>query len=133
MELRCTHDPASRGGWSEDGRKVKGTLQWVSAKHGREAEVRLYDQLFSVENPNAVDEGGTFTDNLNPDSLQIISNAFVEPALAEAKAGEFVQFLRIGYFCPDAKDHSPEKPVFNRTVTLRDTWARVQRAQEKKS
>ncbi|RLB97585.1 MAG: glutamine--tRNA ligase [Deltaproteobacteria bacterium] len=132
MELRCTHDPTSRGGWREDGPKVKGTLQWVSAKHGHKAEVRLYDQLFSVDNPNAVEEGGAFSDNLNPDSLKIISNALVEPALAEAKAGDFVQFLRIGYFCPDAKDHNPEKPVFNRTVTLRDTWARVQRSQEKK-
>jgi glutaminyl-tRNA synthetase len=128
LELHCTHDPKSRGGWTDDGRKVKGTLHWVSAKHAVKAEVRLYDQLFLKENPNETEEGRDFTANINPRSLEIKKNALVEPALAEAAPGEHFQFLRIGYFCADAVDHTRENPVFNRTSTLRDTWARVERS-----
>lgn len=126
-ELRCTYDPATRGGDSPDGRKVKATLHWVSAQHAAEVEVRLYDRLFKVENPLKVPEGGSFLDNINPDSLEVVSPVYAEPALAEAEQGASFQFERIGYFCADAKDHSKEKPVFNRTVTLRDTWARMQK------
>ena len=126
-ELRCTYDPATRGGDSPDGRKVKATLHWVSAQHAAEIEVRLYDRLFKVENPLKVPEGGSFLDNINPDSLEVVSPVYAEPALAEAEQGASFQFERIGYFCADAKDHSKEKPVFNRTVTLRDTWARMQK------
>ncbi len=126
-ELRCTYDPATRGGDSPDGRKVKATLHWVSAPHAAEIEVRLYDRLFKVENPLKVPEGGSFLDYINPDSLEVIAPAYAEPALKEAKAGDSFQFERIGYFCADSKDHSAEKPVFNRTVTLRDTWARMQK------
>lgn len=131
VELHCTHDPKSRGGWTDDGRKVKGTLHWVSAQHAVQAEVRLYDQLFFKENPDEVDEGQDFTANLNPDSLEVLSKALIEPALSEAKPGEQFQFLRMGYFCTDMLDHTPEKPVFNRTSTLRDTWARVERSMKK--
>ena len=126
-ELRCTYDPATRGGDSPDGRKVKATLHWVSAQHAAEIEVRLYDRLFKVENPLKVPEGGSFLDNINPDSLEVVSPVYAEPALAAAEQGASFQFERIGYFCADAKDHSKEKPVFNRTVTLRDTWARMQK------
>lgn len=126
-ELRCTYDPATRGGDSPDGRKVKATLHWVSAQHAAAVEVRLYDRLFKVENPLKVPEGGSFLDNINPDSLEVVSPVYAEPALAEAEQGASFQFERIGYFCADAKDHSKEKPVFNRTVTLRDTWARMQK------
>lgn len=128
VELHCTHDPKSRGGWTDDGRKVKGTLHWVSAQHAVKAEVRLYDQLFLKENPDEVEEGQDFTANLNPDSLEVLSKALIEPALSEAKPGENFQFLRMGYFCADMIEHKPEKPIFNRTSTLRDTWARVQRS-----
>ncbi len=127
VELRCTYDPATRGGDAPDGRKVKATLHWVSAQHATQAEVRLYDRLFKVENPRKFAEGGSIIDNVNPDSLEIISPAYLEPALAEAAPGDAFQFERIGYFCADAKDHTGERPVFNRTVTLRDTWARVQK------
>jgi glutaminyl-tRNA synthetase len=126
-ELRCTYDPATRGGDSPDGRKVKATLHWVSAQHAAEIEVRLYDRLFKVENPLKVPEGGSFLDHINPDSLEVISPAYAEPTLANAEPGASFQFERIGYFCADAKDHSAENPVFNRTVTLRDTWARMQK------
>ncbi|MFT5090019.1 MAG: glutaminyl-tRNA synthetase [Candidatus Latescibacterota bacterium] len=126
-ELRCTYDPATRGGDSPDGRKVKATLHWVSAQHAAEIEVRLYDRLFKVENPLKVPEGGSFLDHINPDSLEVISLAYAEPTLANAEPGASFQFERIGYFCADAKDHSAENPVFNRTVTLRDTWARMQK------
>ena len=127
VELRCTYDPATRGGDAPDGRKVKATLHWVSAQHAAQAEVRLYDRLFKVENPRKFPEGGSIIDNVNPDSLEVISPAYLEPALAEAAPGDAFQFERIGYFCADAKDHEREHPVFNRTVTLRDTWARVQK------
>lgn len=121
VELRCSHDPATKGGWSTDGRKVKGTLHWVSAAHARPAEVRLYDRLFTKENPS---EGkGDFKDWLNPDSLQVIPDALIEPSLAAFAVGENVQFERLGYFCPDP-DSTPAKPVFNRSVALKDSWAK---------
>ncbi|MEC8646575.1 MAG: glutamine--tRNA ligase/YqeY domain fusion protein [Candidatus Latescibacterota bacterium] len=127
VELRCTYDPATRGGDSPDGRKVKATLHWVSAAHAVPAEARLYDRLFNVENPRKFPEGGSIVDNINPESLEVVSPIYLEPALAEAQAGDTYQFERIGYFCADSRDHTAEQPVFNRTVTLRDTWARVQK------
>ena len=125
-ELRCVYDPESKGGQSPDGRKVKGTIHWVSAAHAVPARVRLYEHLFAVENPNAMPEGQTFLDALNPDSLREI-DAYLEPALATAPVGQTVQFERLGYFCKD-KDSTDALPVYNRTATLRDSWAR----QEKK-
>jgi len=132
VEVHCTYDPTTRGGWSEDGRKVRGTLHWVSARHAIEAEVRLYEHLFTKENPNDVEEGREFTDYLNPNSLQILNSARVEPNLARATLGGYYQFLRKGYFCVDP-DSSDKKPVFNRTVTLRDTWAKIQKTQKNTS
>jgi glutaminyl-tRNA synthetase len=130
-ELHCSYDPLSRGGGTPDNRKVKGTLQWIAAKVACRAEVRLYDRLFSKENPEQVEvEGQDFTSNLNPDSLTLNRQALVEPALAEVAPGQQVQFMRIGYFVADSKDHTAAKPVFNRTATLRDNWARVERAQQ---
>ncbi len=126
IELRCVYDPESRGGQSPDGRKVKGTIHWVSARHAIPAEVRLYDQLFAAENPNAAPEGQTFLDHINPQSLAVVEG-LLEPALASLPVGEKVQFERLGYFCKD-KDSTDARPVFNRTATLRDTWAK----QEKK-
>ena len=120
--VRCTYDPATRGGDSPDGRKVKGTLHWVSAQHAAPAEVRLYETLFSAEEPGA--NTGSFLDDLNPRSLEVIPRAYVEPSLASPAAGLRVQFERTGYFCADP-DSRPGAPVFNRTVGLRDTWARV--------
>ncbi len=126
-EIHCTYDPQTRGGESPpDGRKVKGTIHWVSAAHARRAEVRLYDHLFKPENPNDVPDGGDFKDNLNPDSLQVLSDCLVEPSLAEAAAGDRVQFERQGYFCVDS-DSTAEKLVFNRTVSLRDSWAKIEK------
>ena len=122
VELKCEYDPESRGGQSPDGRKVKGTIHWVSAQHAVPAELRLYDVLFTDEDPEAA---GDFLENLNPDSLQIVDNAMLEPDLAEAKPGDQFQFMRQGYFVVDP-DSTPEKMVFNRTVTLRDTWAKQQ-------
>jgi glutaminyl-tRNA synthetase len=129
IELRCTYDPDTHGGWSQDGRKVKGTLHWVSAAHGVEAEVRLYDHLFTRENPNEVEEGKDFTDDINPKSLQVLNACRIEPSLADASPGSIFQFMRLGYFCVDTKYSSPNKPVFNRTVTLRDTWAKIEKKQ----
>ena len=129
VEVHCTYDPTTRGGWSEDGRKVRGTLHWVSAPHAIKAEVRLYEHLFTKENPNEVEEGRDFTDYLNPNSLQILDSARVEPSLADAKLGSYYQFLRKGYFCVDP-DSTDNKPVFNRAVTLRDTWAKIQKTQK---
>ncbi|MCB0143251.1 MAG: glutamine--tRNA ligase, partial [Caldilineaceae bacterium] len=123
-ELRCTWDPESRGGNAPDGRKVRGTIHWVSAQHAIPAEVRLYDRLFATENPDDVDDEGDFTDNLNPDSLEINTHALVEPSLANAEPGERYQFERLGYFCVDP-DSTPDNLVFNRTVTLRDSWAKI--------
>jgi glutaminyl-tRNA synthetase len=125
VELRCTYDPATRGGDAPDGRKVKATLHWVSAAHALEAEVRLYDHLFTKQNPNEVQEGQDFTANLNPDSLQVLNDCRVEPSLAGAAPGSRYQFERQGYFCVDAEDSTAERLVFNRTVTLRDTWAKL--------
>ena len=126
IELHCTYDPKSRGGWTDDGRKVKGTLHWVSAAHAVPAEVRLFDRLFLKENPDEVEEGQDFTSNLNPDSLKVLTNSLVEPSLKEAQPGIYYQFLRQGYFCADP-DSTPEKPIFNRTVTLRDSWAKIEK------
>mgnify|MGYP000411159062 CR=1 FL=1 len=124
VELRCTYDPATRGGDAPDGRKVKATLHWVSAEHAVDAEVRLYEHLFTKENPEEVEEGRDFTANLNPDSLQVLTGCKAEPSLARAKPLERLQFERLGYFCVDP-DTAPGRVVFNRTVTLRDTWAKV--------
>jgi len=124
-EIRCTYDPATRGGDAPDGRKVKGTLHWVSAKHAVAAEVRLYDRLFNVENPAKIEEGKSATDCLNPDSLKVIERAFVEPSVKEKSPGDRMQFERLGYFCIDP-DTTSERLVINRTVALRDSWARMQ-------
>jgi glutaminyl-tRNA synthetase len=126
VELRCTYDPATRGGSSPDGRKVKGTIHWVSAAHAVEAEVRLYDRLFTAEDPGEAKEGADFESVLNPDSLETVTG-YVEPSLAGAEPGSRYQFERLGYFCVDSKDSSPERPVFNRTVTLRDSWAKIEK------
>jgi glutaminyl-tRNA synthetase len=125
VEIRCTYDPATRGGDSPDGRKPKATLHWVSAEHAVEAEVRLYDRLFTRQNPDDVDEGEDFVASLNPESLEVLDRCRLEPSLGEAAAGETFQFERLGYFCVDP-DSTAERPVFNRTVTLKDTWAKVQ-------
>jgi len=127
VELRCTYDPATRGGDAPDGRKVKGTLHWVSVKHAVEAEVRLYDHLFLHENPQDVAEGQTYRDNLNPNSLEVVRGCFIEPSLAQAKPGVTYQFERTGYFCADSGRSRRDALVFNRTVGLRDSWAKAQR------
>ncbi len=126
-EIHCIYDPQTRGGSSPDGRKVKGTIHWVSAAHARDAEVRLYDRLFTVADPDAAGDGGEFTDFLNPDSLEILSEAKVEPALAEILTAEPFQFERLGYFCADSRDSKADSLVFNRAVTLRDSWAKKAR------
>lgn len=123
--VKATYDPDSKGGESPDGRKVKGTIHWVSAKHAVNAEVRLYDMLFKVEDPDEIPEGGDYKDNLNPESLIILKNSKVEPALANVDAGSRFQFLRMGYFCVDSKDSKPGALVFNKTVGLKDTWAKI--------
>jgi glutaminyl-tRNA synthetase len=127
VELRCTYDPETRGGDSPDGRKVKATLHWVSAPHSVEAEVRLYDHLLGVAEPGE----GDFKTYLNPNSLETLKSCRVEPGLRGAAAGSRYQFERLGYFCVDAVDSSQERPVFNRTVTLRDTWAKIEKSQKK--
>lgn len=127
IELHCSYDPNSRGGWAQDGRKVKGTLHWVTEQHAIPIEVRLYEHLFTKENPENVEKGQDFTANINPDSLRVLSNALAEPDLKNAKPGNRFQFLRQGYFCADLKDHSGKHPVFNRTVTLRDSWAKIEK------
>lgn len=124
VELRCTYDPESRGGMSPDGRRVKGTIHWVSAQHAISAELRLYDHLFTKPNPYDVEEGQDFIVNLNPDSLVVVKSAKLEPSLADAAPGVSYQFMRKGYFTADSKDSRPGALVFNRTVGLRDTWAR---------
>ncbi len=129
VELRCTYDPATRGGDSADGRKVKATLHWVSVKHAKTATVNIYDTLFTKENPEDVAEGRDFTDNMNPDSLKVLTGCFIEPYAASAKPLERFQFERLGYFCAD-KCSTPESLVFNRTVTLKDTWAKIQQKTE---
>jgi glutaminyl-tRNA synthetase len=132
IELHCTYDPQTRGGDAPDGRKVKGTLHWVSASHAVPAEVRLYEHLFLKENPNEVEEGKDFTDYINPNSMKKLKNCMVEPGLAASGPGDRVQFERLGYFCVDAKDSKEGSLVFNRTVTLRDTWAKILKAQQQK-
>jgi glutaminyl-tRNA synthetase len=129
VELRCELDPESRGGSTPDGRRVKGTLHWVSASEGLKAEVRLYDHLFKQENPDKVEEGTDFLDNINPASLEVLTDCIVEPALAEVKVGVPMQFLRMGYFCKD-KDSAPGRLVFNRTISLKDGWAKEQKKQD---
>ena len=127
MELHCTYDPSTRGGDAPDGRKVKATLHWVSAKHAVPAEVRLYEHLFTKENPLKVEEGEDFKDSINPDSLKVAKGCMLEPSLAEVKPGSIYQFERLGYFYVDP-DTTDKKIVFNRTVTLRDQWARINKA-----
>ena len=129
-ELRCTYDPATRGGDAPDGRKVKATLHWVSAEHSLPAQARLYDHLFTKENPADVEEGTDWKSNINPKSLETLENCCVEPALADATPGSRFQFERLGYFCVDP-DSTKGKLVFNRTVSLKDEWARIQKAQKK--
>jgi glutaminyl-tRNA synthetase len=130
VEVHCTYDPESRGGSSPDARRVRGTLHWVSAAHAVDAEVRLYDRLFVTENPNDVPAGSNFTDNLNPDSLETLTSCKLEPSLAGAAPGSRYQFERLGYFCADPVDSSQGNLVFNRTVPLRDSWARIEQAQQ---
>jgi glutaminyl-tRNA synthetase len=125
VEIHCTYDPATRGGDSPDGRKVKSTIHWVSAAHAIDAEVRMYETLFTRENPNDVEEGQEFTANLNPNSLEVLRGCKLEPNLSAAPAGARYQFERLGYFAVDP-DSAPGKPVFNRTVALRDTWAKIE-------
>jgi glutaminyl-tRNA synthetase len=132
VEVHCTYDPATRGGNAPDGRKVKSTIHWVSAAHALNAEVRIYDKLFTKEDPNQVEEGQEFTANLNPGSLEVIAQAKLEPSLANAPVEGRYQFERLGYFCVDP-DSKPGRLVFNRTVALKDTWAKVEKKIEKKS
>ena len=129
VELRCTYDPDTKGGTSKDGRRVRGTSHWVSAEHALDAEVRLFDHLFSKEDPDDVPPGGDFTDNINADSLTVLQSCKVEPGLASCRPGESFQFLRQGYFCVDP-DSTEGSLVFNRTVALRDTWARLDRSRQ---
>ena len=131
-EIHCTYDPETRSGRPAAGRKVKATLHWVSAEHAVNAEIRLYDHFFTKPDPDNVEDGQAFTDYLNPHSLEILTDCTVEPSLAQAEAGSRFQFERQGYFCVDAVDSSPGRPVFNRTVTLRDTWAKIQKAEQQK-
>jgi glutaminyl-tRNA synthetase len=131
-EVHCTYDPTTRGGNAPDGRKVKSTIHWVSAAHALDAEVRMYDKLFTKEDPNQVEEGQEFTANLNPNSLEVIAQAQLEPSLGNAPIESRYQFERLGYFCVD-RDSESGRPVFNRTVALKDTWAKVEKKIEKKS
>lgn len=128
-EIHCTYDPATRGGWSQDGRKIKGTIHWVSAKHAAWAEVRLYDRLFIKPDPMDAEDGKDFKDYVNPHSLEVVHNCPVEPSLLTAKPEQFLQFERLGYFVADRREHGPDRLVFNRSVGLRDSWAK----QEKKT
>ncbi len=125
LELRCTYDPETKSGSSQEGRKVKGTLHWLTAAHAQRAEVRLYNHLFLKENPVDEKEYPDLKSSLNPDSLEIVQDAFIEPFLKDAVGGDRFQFLRLGYFCVDNECSTPGVPVFNRTVTLRDTWAKI--------
>jgi glutaminyl-tRNA synthetase len=142
-ELHCTYDPGSRGGMSADGRKVKGTIHWVSARHAVDAEVNLYNTLFTKPNPYEVDEDELvdeyglevsesepdrdFTDNINPNSLEVLTGCKLEPSLKDARVGESFQFMRNGYFCLDRVDATPGHLVFNRTISLVDSWAKMQK------
>jgi glutaminyl-tRNA synthetase len=131
VELHCTYDPATRGGDAPDGRKVKGTIHWVSAAQAIDAEVRLYDHLFAKPDPDDVPEGKDYRANLNPDSLVVLRGCKLEPSLAKSGVGTRFQFERLGYFCVD-KNSAPGKPIFNRAVTLRDTWAKIEKSQQQK-
>ena len=133
IELHCRYDPETRGGWSSDGRKVLGTLHWVSAAHALKAEVRLYDHLFIKADPYDVKDGSDFKANINPNSLERLTSCRVEPSLAGARPASRYQFLRQGYFCVDSVDSCERKLVFNRIVPLRDSWAKIEKAQKKKS
>jgi glutaminyl-tRNA synthetase len=126
VEVHATYDPATRGGNTPDGRKVKSTIHWVSAAHAVDAEVRLYETLFSKEDPNQVEPGKDVISNLNPHSLETVGHAKLEPSLANAAPGSRYQFERLGYFCVDPES-TAGKPVFNRTVALKDTWAKIER------
>jgi len=132
VEVHATYDPETRGGNAPDGRKVKSTIHWVSAGHAIDGQVRLYDNLFTKPDPGDVPEGGDFTDNLNPNSLEIVNDVKLEPSLRGIGPGSRFQFERLGYFAVDP-DSTPELPVFNRTVALRDTWAKIEKKTEKKS
>jgi glutaminyl-tRNA synthetase len=131
VALRCTYDPESRGGSTPDGRRVRGTLHWVSAPHAVDAEVRRYDRLFTVPDPMDVEEGEDWTDFLNPDALEVLTGCKVEPGLADAMPASRYQFLRLGYYVVDP-DTEPGKLVFNETIPLRDTWAKIEQAQKKR-
>ena len=122
VELRCSYDPETRGGHAPDGRKVKGTLHWVSAENAQQVEIRLYDRLFTESEPDKDDD---WKSSLNPDSMEVLTDAFVEPGLKESDPEELFQFERLGYFCVDRVDSTKNKPVFNRTVTLRDSWLKT--------
>jgi glutaminyl-tRNA synthetase len=126
VEVHCTYDPLSRGGNSPDGRKVKSTMHWVSAARAISAEIRLYDRLFTKADPSDVAEGEDVLSNLNPNSLEVLTSAKLEPSLASAEAGDRFQFERVGYFCVDP-DSAPGKLVFNRTLALKDSWARIEK------
>jgi glutaminyl-tRNA synthetase len=132
IELHCTYDPATRGGDAPDGRKVRGTLHWVSAAHAVPAEVRLYDRLFSVENPLAAKDQADYQSLINPGSLEVLTDCMLEPGLAEVESGTRVQFERLGYFIKDSVDSTADRLVFNRTVTLRDSWAKIEKSLKKK-
>ena len=132
VELRCSHDPASRGGMSADGRRVQGTLHWVSAAHALDVEVRLYDHLFTKPNPDEVEEGSGFLENMNPNSLEVLRGCKAETYLASVTLGSSYQFIRTGYYCLDGVDSTKDKLVFNRTVALRDTWAKIQQRQSRR-
>jgi glutaminyl-tRNA synthetase len=129
IEIHCTYDPATKGGNAPDGRKVKSTIHWVSAQHAVEGEVRNYETLFSTPEPGKVEEGKDFLSNLNANSLEVIAGAKLEPSLTNPPAGEKYQFERLGYFCVDP-DSKPSKPVFNRTVALRDSWAKIEKREK---
>jgi glutaminyl-tRNA synthetase len=130
VELRCSYDPETRSGSAQSARKVKATLHWVSAAHAIEAETRLYDHLFAAQNPDDVEEGADWTRNINPSSLETLASCRAEPCLKDAAPGARYQFERLGYFCVDPVDSSDRKLVFNRTVTLRDAWAKAEKAQK---
>jgi len=131
-ELHCTYDPETRGGSSPDGRRVKATLHWVSASHSQEAEVRIYDHLFTKEHPTDDKEVSDFKIHLNPNSLEALTSCRVEPGLRDAPPGSRFQFERLGYFCVDSVDSTDAGLIFNRTVSLKDSWAKIQKAQKKK-
>ena len=131
VELHCTYDPATRGGNAPDGRKVQGTIHWVSAAHAVPAEVRLYDYLFKLPDLADVPEGEDYKSYLNPQSLVTLKDCKLEPSLASAQAGSLYQFERMGYFCADRVDSRPGGLVFNRTVSLKDTWAKIEKGQQK--